>query len=65
MSRYSPAFITMCAIPSASCDVNCAFRVERVHKYIPPLELQSQESRPNHAASSSLQKGGGGGGGGG
>ena len=44
MSRYSPAFITMCAIPSASCDVNCAFRVERVHKYIPPLELQSQES---------------------
>ena len=46
--------LTACAVPSACCEVNCALRVERVHKYTPPLELQSQGSQPNFTA-----KGGG------
>ena len=44
LSKDTVPRLTACAIPSACCEVNCALWVERVHKYTPPLELQSQGS---------------------
>ena len=65
MSRYSPAFITMCAIPSASCDVNCAFGLNRYTS----THLPSNCKVKNHSLTMQrllhFRKGGGGGGGGG